>query len=245
MKPTTITTLFFLMLLNVATATAQTQRLSKVLSSVDFGFGIKQKNAVAAISFSQYLELDRRGLFQVSWGLRMARFMGQNVPFTTAPPLLTTGKGGLSAVGAPIIGANIDTLFMPKAQLTSLNFMVGVQLQVGIVNIGANADIFGLALAGSRIGTFASNESIKFNDSPQTATTMLGNIRLLGDNNRGNLNAEIYARVWIAQQVGIKIGYFFSISEYQTAEKNLPNANDRFRFRQSTPYISISLPIYN
>ena len=245
MKTTTFSTLFLIMLLNASTASAQTQRLSKVLSHFDMGFGIKQKNAVAAISFSQLLEIDRRGLFQIGWGLRMARFMGQDVPFITAPAQLTTGKNGLAAVGAPIIGANIDTLFMPKAQLTSLNFMVGVQLQVGIFNLGANADVFGLALAGSRLGSFATTESIKFNDAPQTATTNLGSIRLLGDHNRGNLNAEIYARVWVGQQVGLKFGYLFSVSEYQTAEKNLPNANNRFRYRQATPYFSITLPIYN
>ena len=244
MKNTFLAPLLALLLLH-NTAFSQTQRLSKVMSHVDFGFGIKQKNAIPAISYSQLLEIDKRGLLQVGWGMRMARFMGQDVPFITAPALLTTNKGGLSSIGAPLVSANIDTLLMPKAQLTSLNFMVALQLQVGKFNIGANADVFGLALAGTRAGTLATNESIKWNNSPQSASTGLGNLRLFGDNNLGNLNAEVYARVWLGQQVGVKFGYFFSTSEYQTAEKNLPNNNDRFRYRQATPFISITLPIYN
>jgi hypothetical protein len=221
---------------------------SRLTSGFDAGAGWKDKAWTVSALYHQYLKVDRRGLLQVGWGVRGSHSRGKELDFTTDPSRLTKGKTGFSALNAPIILRQIDTLQM-KTGITSFNFNVSAQISLfGRLDIGANADILGFALGNRRAGYYLGSrgynkvDSLNLHQTYQQARPARLNILWLGDDRRGNLNAEIYARILFMQRVGVKVSYFFTTNEYRT-DQPLVDDNQRFRFRSQMIYIGLTFPI--
>jgi hypothetical protein len=136
-----------------------------------------------------------------------------------------------------------------KTGITSFNFNVSAQISLfGRLDIGANADILGFALGNRRAGYYLGSrgynkvDSLNLHQTYQQARPARLNILWLGDDRRGNLNAEIYARILFMQRVGVKVSYFFTTNEYRT-DQPLVDDNQRFRFRSQMIYIGLTFPI--
>jgi hypothetical protein len=221
---------------------------SRLTSGFDVGTGWKDKAWTVSALYHQYLKVDRRGLLQVGWGVRGSHFRGKELDFTTAPSQLTKGKSGFSALNAPLILRQIDTLQM-RTGITTFNFNVSAQVSLfGRLDIGANADILGFALGNRRAGYYLGSrgynkvDSLNLHQTYQQARPARFNFLWVGDNTMGNLNAEIYARIHFTQRVGLKVSYLFTTNEYRT-DQPLVDDNRRFRFRSQMIFVGLTFPI--
>jgi hypothetical protein len=221
---------------------------SRLTSGVDVGAGWKGKAWIVSGLYHEYLKIDPRGLFQVGWGLRATHLRGNDLDFITAPAHLTKGKSGFSSFNAPTLLRQIDTLQM-KAAITSFNFNLSLQLSIfkGL-DVGANADILGIAFGTRRAGYYlgskgySKTDSLNLHQTYQQARPASASIQLLGDNTVGNLNTELYARLHIIPRVGVKVSYLFTTNEYITSQP-LVDDNRRFRFRSPMIFVGLNFPI--
>lgn len=226
------------------------QPVNRIRRVVDAGVAFKDNALNINFLHNQYLRVDRQGLLQIGWGLRVAHVQGSSLDFITAPSKLTTGKTGFASLSAPLLLRQIDTLQI-KTGITLLNFNLGVQVALfDRLDVGVNADIIGFALGTKRSGYYlgsrgySATDSLNIHQTYQEAKPARFNLQLLGDNALGSLNSEIYARLRLTQRVGIKVGYLFAINEYKTTQP-LVDDNRRFRFRSQMLYLGLSFPIYN
>lgn len=248
---------FALLLLLTIQLHAQSPVSSRLASGADVQIGFGNKTIAPSITYYQLLNVGPKKMFSFGWTARFGTFYGNDLDYTTAPARLTRGKTGLDAINAPIIVANLDTLRFKKASLTSLNFGVRAQVNFGIVEIGASADILGIAfsrnrraLYGSTTGQFTQTvNNVLDTLSLQGASVLAGasrlNGRLLGDNNAGTLATEVFLRVKISQRVSAKAGYQWVITEMVSNTVNIVDNNARFRNKMGMPYIGVTFPFFN
>ncbi|MEZ4903441.1 MAG: hypothetical protein R2822_17595 [Spirosomataceae bacterium] len=228
--------------------TAYTQPENRLAAGIDIGGGWKDKAWVLSGQYSQYLKLDKKGFFQVGWGIRGTHLRGKELDFITAPANLSRTKTGLGALTAPLLLRQIDTLQIRSA-ITSFNFNLGVQLSFfNRLDIGANADLIGFAFGSRRAGYYLGSrgynkiDSLNLHKTYQQARPTFWGTQLLGDNTVGNLHTEVYARLRFAEQIGLKVSYLFTASEYKT-DVALIDDNRRFRFRFPMIYVALHFPL--
>ncbi|TAG15986.1 MAG: hypothetical protein EAZ32_06510 [Cytophagia bacterium] len=220
--------LFFVFV--ASTAMAQPLRNSRVVGGFDIGAGFEQKNLMPSLQVYQLLKIGKSGIFQAGYSFRLNRFMGSDIN---------------------LLSSQNDTLQMDKTAVTMLNFGLKAQISLKWVEIGASADLFGLAFGGKQTGLYVSSRAFNKTDTlnlhrtKQQAGVRRGNLQLFNNNNSiGNLNADVYARVWVSRQVGLKVGYIFNLTQYRT-DRALLNDNRDFRFTPRLFYVGVSFPILN
>ncbi|KAB7731067.1 hypothetical protein F5984_09625 [Rudanella paleaurantiibacter] len=242
-------------------AYAQGPVSTRIRSGLDVGFAFKKDNYAPSLTYFQLMNIGRNKVISVGWTSRLAKFYGDNLNLYTAPASLTRGKTGFEALGAPLTPATIDTARFDFITNTSLNFGIRVQVQLGPVELGGSADLFGLTFGKTRVGRMiASAGAYKVESSRAGVDSLVyftgdnrlqsfkptrGSVRLLGDNDIGNLAAELYARVRVGQRLSIKGGY-----QWQTAEMSLRDirpidGNRRFRHRTGMPFVAVTFPFFN
>ncbi|MFN8345766.1 MAG: hypothetical protein U0X91_12210 [Spirosomataceae bacterium] len=248
MKKYWSTCLLYSLFIQLITLPSHAQPVSRLTSSYEIGVGWNDKAVLINGQYHQYLKIDRRGFLQVGWGLGASHLRGRELDFTTAPAQLTKGKTGFAALNAPTLLRQIDTLQM-KTGITSFNFAISAQLSLfERVDLGANVDLLGFALGARRAGLYLSSkgynkvDSLNLHRTYQQARPARFNFLLLGDNTRGNLNTELYARIHIVPQVSLKISYLFTTGEYRT-EQLLTDDNRRFRYRSPLLFVGLTFPI--
>ncbi len=243
------------------TAQAQNPIPSRVGSGLDAGFAFKKDNYVPTLTYFQLLNIGgRKRLVSVGWTARLAKFHGDNLNFYTAPANLTRGATGFDALGPALKATNIDTVRFDYVTNTSINFGVRAEVHLGPVDLGGSADVFGLAFGKTRVGrvissgTYAVNGAkadsiLRFtNDNRFQRLRPTGvNVRLLGDNDIGNLAAELYARVRINQRLAIKAGYQWQTAEMYIRDRDIrpTDGNRRYRHRVGMPFVAVTLPFFN
>lgn len=223
------------------------QIFNPIRTGIDIGAAANDKSYNVGFLYNQYLKVDRKGIFQVGWGIRGSQLQTNTLAYTTAPSKLTKGKSGM-ALNAPIALKNIDTLQI-RTGITSFNFNVAVQISLfDRLDIGANADILGLALGTRRSGFYLGSSGFSKVDSLNLHRTYQGAsptglaIQLPGDHLKGTLNSELFARLRFTEKVAVKVSYMLAVSEYKT-DNVLVDDNQRFRLRSKMFYIGISFPI--
>lgn len=207
-----------------------------------------------SLAYYQLINIGEQKLFSVGWTVRLGAFYGDNLNYYTAPARLTRGKTGFNALNAPLIITNIDTIRYDYVTMTSLNFGIRAQVNLGRVEIGASADLVGLTLGKSRTGRYKSSNGQFMNDTAlvyfqgpytfQRARPSRLNVRLLGDNDLGTLSMEVYARVHISQRIGVKLGYQWLTTETIVTNRDIIADNNRFRNRAGMPYLALTFPIF-
>ncbi|AEI50455.1 hypothetical protein [Runella slithyformis] len=219
------------------------QLFNPIRKSIDVGFAGDNKLSNVGFQYNQYLKLNRKGIFQVGWGIRSSHLRANTLDYTTAPSALTKGKSGL-APNAP----NIDTLQIRTA-ITSFNFNIGFQLSFfNRFDLGVNADLLGLALgarrSGFHLGSAGYNkaDSLNLHQTFQQARPRGLSILLPNDHVKGTLNSELFIRLRFSEKIALKAGYLWAVSEYQT-DKLLVNDNRRFRFRSKMLSLGLSFPV--
>jgi long-subunit fatty acid transport protein len=171
--------------------------------------------------------LGKKDKFVIGTGIRFTSFFGTDINFTSAPPDFTGDN------------KNIDTLFAPSPSMSSINALINLGYRVSNkLELGFNIDVIGISFGAKGTPTFISNgKKTVTNVNPSTP-----NILLVGDNDRGSLNSQLYAKYEISQNVGIKLAYQYLFNELTTETKiqTLPSANDRFRFKSTMVFAGIS-----
>ncbi|WP_420148403.1 hypothetical protein [Spirosoma sp.] len=235
---------------------AQSPVSNRISSGADLGMAYTTRNYNPSFTYYQLLNFGEKKLFSIGWTLRLGAFYGDNLNYYTAPARLTREKTGFSAIGAPLVISNIDTVRYDYVTMTSANFGVRAQIKLGPVEVGASADLLGLTIGKSRTGRIASSTG-KFTRPDSTTAYFRGadvfqssrpsrfNARLLGDNDIGTLSTEVFARIFIKQRVGIKAGYQWLVTETKIDNRDIVADNNRFRNRVGMPYLAVTLPVFN
>lgn len=223
---------------------------TRLTAGLDVGAGWNNQAWLIHGQYHQHLTIGRRGIFQIGWGGKLSHVRGNDLDFTTAPARLTKEKTGLSGLNGTTLLRNIDTLQI-SAGITSFNFSLSAQISLfGRIDLGASADILGLAFGTRRAGYYSGSkgfskiDSLNVHQTYQQARPTPVSIQLLGDNTIGNLNTELYARLHITPRVGLKVSYLFTTNEYQTT-RILVDDNRRFRFRSEMIFIGLTFPMSN
>ncbi|GAB3694391.1 hypothetical protein GCM10027592_15250 [Spirosoma flavus] len=239
---------------------AQSPVSARLSSGYDIGMAYSTQHYNPSITYYQLLNTGDRRLFALGWTLRAGAFYGDNLNYYTAPARLTRGKTGFGALGAPLIDKNIDTIRYDYVSMTSVSVGVRAQFNLGIVEIGASADLVGLTLGKSRIGRYKSStgqftvKNATGGDSLtlyyqgvntfQKTSPSTFNVRLLGDNDIGTLATEVYARVYITPRIAVKAGYQWLTTETSAANRDVVADNNRFRHRAGMGYLALTFPVF-
>ncbi|MBD2755013.1 hypothetical protein [Spirosoma validum] len=234
---------------------AQSPVSTRLTSGVDLGMAYSTNNYHPSLSYYQLINIGEKKLFALGWTVRFGAFYGDNLNYYTAPARLTRGKAGFGALGAPLITDQIDTVRYDYVSMTSLNFGIRAQLNLGPVELGASADLLGLTLGKSRTGRYMSSNG-QFMNTDTTSAYFQGpnmfqqsrpshlNARLLGDNDRGVLSTEVYARIRVSQRIGVKLGYQWLTTEMTVSNRDIIADNNRFRNRAGMTYLAITFPVF-
>lgn len=240
------------------TVRAQSPVSSRVGSGFDAGFAFKKDNYSPSLTYFQVLNIGQKRLLSVGWTVRLAKFHGDNLNFYTAPARLTRAATGFDALGPALRLANIDTVRFDYVTNTSLNFGVRAEVHLGPIDLGGSADVLGIAFGKTRVGRVISSGTYAVNGSKADSILRFTgdnrfqrmrptgvNIRLLGDNDIGNLTAELYARIRINQRLLIKGGYQWQTAEmYFRGDIRPTDGNKRYRHRVSMPFVALTFPIF-
>lgn len=251
----------FLATTTVGVAQYEGPTSSRIRSGLDVGAGFNRNVVSPSLSYYQLLNVTRSRAFSIGWTATFRTFYASNLDYITAPAELSRGKTGFAALGAPYQANQLDTLRMASASNTSFNFGVRAQVRVGIVEIGASADVLGITLGRTRTGRYLSENGFFFRGqtpvgadtlrtifrgeyAEQSARPSRANIQLLGDNSYGTLAAEVFARVQVSQRLAVKAGYQWLATEYIVGTVNRLDNNDRFRNRSGLTYIALTFPFF-
>ena len=240
---------------------AQSPVSARLRSGFDVGMAYTKSNYNPSATYYQLINVGERKMFAIGWTMRLGAFYGDNINYYTAPARLTRGKTGFSALSGSLVDSNIDTVRFDYVTMTSLSVGVRAQVNLGRVELGASADLLGLTLGRRRTaryrsstGLFTTIKSKSGGDSIsapfeganvfQRAYPSRLNVRLLGDNDRGTLSTEVYARVRINQRFAVKAGYQWLTTEVTVQNRDIVADNNRFRNRAGLAYLALTLPIF-
>jgi hypothetical protein len=217
----------FMALFTTAVAIAQKTNnpKTKQLADLSFGFGNKQGSVVAGYFYNWNLGKSKK--FFIGTGVRFNTFYGTAVNFTSAPASLAGDK------------LKEDTLLAPKPSASSMNILINLGYNITPkLQAGFNIDLIGASFGPEGSPVFISNGV-----STATKAKPAGfNVLLVGNNDRGSLNSEFYARYKITDKFGVKLAYQYFFTELVTTTKvqTLPEANDRFRNKAALINIGFS-----
>lgn len=236
-------TVFFLTLISFQISAQQFKDSYKT-----FDLAITGNSSVIApaLSYTQMFGVGKAKRFKVGYGIRLTSFSKHNVEARTAPAKFTSGSSSFGALFADDIVSNIDTLFLPKAQVNSLNVSINLQYALSKkIEVGFDIDAIGYSLGANQTGELISKKNKrKFADGSTTssATPAGFNLLLVSDSDLGNLNSEVYARYWATEKIGIRAGFSFLFTEYTSDKKAiLPEGqNNRWRYKSLTPMVAVS-----
>ena len=238
---------------------AQSPVSTRISSGLDVGAGFRREQISPSLSYYQLLSVTREKFLSVGWMATFRTFYAGDVNYLTAPARLSREKTGFSALGAPLIAGNLDTLSLASASGTSLNLGVRAEIHFKFLDIGASADILGITLGRKRIGQYRSSTGYVLGKSSagadstvrfaggnvnQTARPTVANLQLLGDNAIGTLATEVYVRARVNQRYGIKVGYQWLLTEYTASVTNSVDGNNRFRSRSGLTYVAVTIPFF-
>lgn len=203
--------------------------------SLSLGAGPNQ--LAGALSWMHFYGLGAKEKIKIGYGLRFNSYLGKDQDYRTAPASLTRGRRGLGALFTERLEENIDTLYMARAQVNSINVMIGLQYTINPwLEAGVNLDLIGISFGSRRTGEFSGDPDF---DGPQEARPVRINLMMPGDIGRGTLASEIYLRYWMTEKFALKGGLGFFFSEYRTSQP-LTFDNERFRNRSLMGVIGVT-----
>ncbi len=214
MKKYFLSAILALLISGVTTAQKNVIPKSHQYADLSFGFGSKQGSIVAGYFYNKNLGKKHR-LF-IGTGLRFNTFYGTNVNYTSAPSTLAGDK------------LKEDTLFATKSNVYSLNLLINLGYNITPkLQAGFNIDLLGFSFGPEGSSMFKSNGIPTVVNAKPTGFNAL----LIGNNDRGSVNSEFYARYKISNKFGAKLAYQYFFTELTTNVKaqTAPELNNRFR----------------
>jgi long-subunit fatty acid transport protein len=209
----------------IATAQKMDNPKTQQFADLSFGFGNKQGSIVAGYFYNWNHGKSKK--FFIGTGARFNAFYGTGVNFTSAPSSLAGDK------------AKEDTLLASKPGVYSINLLINLgynitpQLQAGF-----NIDLLGASFGSEGTPIYINNGVPTITKAKPTGFNTL----LIGNNDRGSLNSEFYARYKFNDKFGVKLAYQYLFSELTTTTKvqTIPEQNDRFRNKSTLINIGFS-----
>ncbi len=196
-----------------------------------------------ALSYNQWYGIGKANRFKIGWGVRLTSFTAKDRDYVTAPARLTSGEVGPQVLFVENILSNFDTLKFARSQTNALNLVIHLGYAFRKVDVGFNIDAIGITFGKTQTGTFiAESTGSSFHNTQQSAKPTTFNLLLVSDNDLGSLNSELYARYWLSEKVGLRLGGSFQFVEY-TASQKLTFENDRFRNKILMPFIGVSFKL--
>ena len=193
----------------------------------ELGGGIGSSIGSINVALHKNWTLGKKDKFIIGTGVRFTSFFGTNVNFTTAPADLAGDN------------KNIDTLFAPSPSISSLNALINLGYRLNSkLEVGFNIDVIGISFGTKGTPTFISNGKKTATTANPTST----NILLVGDNDKGSLNSQLYVKYEVSKDIGIKLAYQYLFNELTTETKiqTFPSVNDRFRQKSTMVFVGIS-----
>ena len=210
------------------------QRISRVSTGVDIGTGFAEGQWAPSMLYYQALNPAKAPWIQLSGGARVWTYLANDISLT-----------------APANDSQNDIMQLSRVSATGVNFMLGLNFTfANKIDLGVNADILGFAFGKRRNALYKLASPTVAPDSIRAlngtdigiAPANLNIIPAFKANNNGQ--AEAFVRVWISQQVGIKVGYIMGQVAYRS-DNLLNNRQGRFSSTYAMPYVSLAIPLYN
>jgi hypothetical protein len=205
----------------------------------------------AALSWSHLHGIGKKKQrLKVGYGLRFTSFVAANKYYTTAPSKYTSSVQSIGTIFSETILENIDTISTATASVHSLN--VAIQINYSItpkIDVGLNIDAVGFSFGPEKTFNIISSVYDENQEPVQRGAPTTFNLLLTSDNDIGSLNSEFFLRYWLTTKIGVRAGYTFLFSEYQTT-KDLSFddgriVNDRFRYKSSMALVAVTFKPFN
>jgi hypothetical protein len=218
------------------------QEASSKSKSIDLGLAVGSSQGTFTAAYIHNRRFGKKQKFEVGIGGRLTTYFGSNQYYSTAPAEITTGGSGPGVLFKETIVSNIDTFLMASPQIFALNAMVNLGYRLSDkFSIGFSIDAIGFTLGSEKKGNYI-NGSFGQNTTGKPASF---NALLIGDNDKGSLNSEFYAKYKLNEKWSLKAGFQYLFTEYVTATavQQFPGPNDRFRNKSTLFTIGASLTL--
>jgi hypothetical protein len=212
----------------------------------DVGLGFNKNYLNPSLVYYELTSLTKSNAVFVGWTARVSAFYGKELNYYTAPARLTQVE-------------TIDTVSFGRLSQTSLNVGLRAEWNLGRLQLGASVDLLGFTFLGrarvgrvySSTGLFNQTDSLdrtiqkpfQGQDAFQSASPTRVNVKLLGDHDRGMSTTELYARVFLATNMALKVGYQWVTTEMALDNRDQVANNDRFRSRVGSAYVALTFPL--
>jgi hypothetical protein len=208
--------LFCCILLSNTTASAQQSTLPKKQQFANLTIGFGSAEMSYSTSYYHNWNLGNKNKIFIGTGVRFTATNAKNKNYTSAPSNLA-GEA-----------TKMDTAFGANTSIYALNALLNMGYNFSPrLQLGFNIDLIGYSFGPEK--TYQFQGSGLQNNTKASPTPL--NLLLVGTNDKGTLNSELYLQYKIKENLGIKIGYQHLFTEITTATKvqSLPEPNDRFR----------------
>ena len=217
----------------------------------DLAVGAGKGAFSAALSWSHLHGIGKKKQrLKIGYGLRFTSFVAANKYYTTAPSKYTSSVQSLGTIFSETISENIDTISTATASTYSLNIALHVKYNITPkIDVGLNIDAVGFSFGPEKAFNIISSVYDENQEPVQKGSPTTFNLLLTSDNDIGSLNSEFFVRYWVTPKIGVRAGYTFLFSEYQT-EKELSFddgriVNDRFRYKSSMALVAVTFKPFN
>jgi long-subunit fatty acid transport protein len=219
--------LFFLSFLSTPSL-GQSAESPRYTPSAQAGFRVGPDQMGGSVSLWGHRGFGDAKRFQLGFGLRYTGNQANHTDYITAPAKFTSDE------------TKLDTLHVESGLIHSVNLAVDFRYRVvKRFSLGFNIDLVGASF-GSKINPKLRSSLGSF--SPEAKPTA-GNFLLVGDNDIGSLNSELYVHFSPKETWAIRAGLSYLFTEYQTDKSYIPGIdNDRYRSKNMGFFLGFHYP---
>lgn len=212
----------------VFASSLQAQSVNNNPAELDLAIGAAKQQYNISLSFNKLKGVFLGNRIKFGLGVRAGYFNNTGKEYTTAPLKLISDN-------------KIDVI--KSADVTSFNANANIHIAIQPIDkilIGFNIDVIGLTFgSGSNVSVNQYNgNSISSETKPTTLNLLLG-----GDNDRGALSSEFYAKYYFNNKLAVRAGWTYFFSELKTVKK-MSDDNARFRYKSGFPFAAIALKLF-
>lgn len=213
---------------------------SNAALSQQFDFALAGKNGISpSLSYQKLYGIGQKKNLKIGWGIRANGFFSGKNDLLTAPYQLTSGKPSIIGFFTEYKPDQLDTVAFNNTAILSFNSVIAIEYTLKKVDLGFNIDAFGFTLGGQQDGIISASQSQTFDQTNQNFRPTPFNLLLISDSDFGSLNSELFARYWLNEHCGLRLGLSFQFIEY-TADQKLTYDNDRFRLKTLMPLVAFT-----
>jgi hypothetical protein len=211
--------------------------------AVDFMLGIGSGVTNVATSYQYAWKYGEKKRLTMGIGMRFNGLFASDKYFVTAPSKIVKGESGPQAFVKMEIPANMDSVQIPSASIFALNFMVNIGYEISDrFSAGFNIDVVGISFGKQQPGVYINGNAPDGITSKTIEAAPTGfNLLLIGENDLGSLNSELFVAYELDEQWTVKLGIQHTFMEYTTTTKvqQLPEENDRFRITPTVVCVGV------